>query len=1105
MKTLYALIVGINNYPNPAHQLNGCTEDAAQFAQYLANYAMQNGWEYAEKKLIDSEATRQSIVNGFTHFSAAKNGDVCVFFYAGHGSQVPAPPEYWNENDGKLETLVCYDSRTGAADARDLVDKELGYLIYQATTGKDIHFLMVADCCHSGSNTRDLSIKSRMADPDTRAPRAADFVGYSNYKKGMPPAAKYVHLAAAKDSETAKEYKIEGTSRGVFTFSLLETLGQVGGNISYNEFVERVSLKVRNRVKEQQPLLSGDTALIKNGFLSGKAEIGNFLAYKSPTEGWCVNAGGVQGIPTEGAVFRFNDGILAGTKQVFANYSTIETPQTMLKGEQLRVQLHRLNSGQAQLPVVRLGFEANIEGVGRSVIEQLWQLIEPKNVTLVADGDAADYIIRTRNSAYRLTSPDSEIPMFRQVKGFTEEGGQQFIADIQAIANWQKRLEWDNALTSIRESDFEMVVLNDYNQPLQKPYIFKQPSSNDYAYVQIGIKNRSSRNYWISAVAFGADFGITNGFLREKELAPNEIAWLEIGNERILGLNVNPDFKQKWGVYQITEYIKFIVSTDKISTDSYNQDALPFDTNAGGYRAISAGNRGINISDWRSFLLQYKVLAPIESVRVIANEVNTLGAGAIAIETPAGFSAKASLNATSDILRGVSSAKTQSAERGILPENKAILDNTERLDKKMANGFSKKRLVEGFGESEDLDMIELTDVLGKETITAQNPMRIKLQDKITNELILPCTFDTTTGLYLPIGHTAENGDILLETLPNAEDLGSEGEMNSRSLMGSLKIFFKKMVIQPLTGEFEYPLLRGVEFLEGENYNYIDDTATIKNKIATAQNVCLFIHGIIGDTEDMVRSVKRLQDENGNSVAPNFDYLLAFDYESLSTSIEHTAADLKDRLAAVGIAADTPHNLTIIAHSMGGLVSRFFIEKLEGNKIVSKLIMLGTPNGGSEISDVRKLVTQFLTVAINGAVWLKPLVAPLSIMSNYVGGKVFKTLDLMSPKSDFLEELNALPDAGVPYCLVAGNTELLKVTHPEEYNFLQKVVNNLKERGIYTALDLLVFEKANDMAVRTNAIRTTGKQTKISSIEVPSDHISYFIKPESLAALRQYLV
>lgn len=42
-------------------------------------------------------------------------------------------------------------------------------------------------------------------------------------------------------------------------------------------------------------------------------------------------------------------------------------------------------------------------------------------------------------------------------------------------------------------------------------------------------------------------------------------------------------------------------------------------------------------------------------------------------------------------------------------------------------------------------------------------------------------------------------------------------------------------------------------------------------------------------------------------------------------------------------------VNIIAHSMGGLISRYYIKYLNGNSFVDKLIMLGTPNHGSNLA------------------------------------------------------------------------------------------------------------------------------------------------------------
>ena len=123
MKTLYALIIAIDKYPIPAHQLQGCVNDATAFGNYLANYCKSNSLNYVKKELFDGDAKRLDVVAGFNHFNSATTDDICVWYYSGHGSQMPAPPEFWDATNGMSETIVCFDSRL--PDGRDMVDKEL--------------------------------------------------------------------------------------------------------------------------------------------------------------------------------------------------------------------------------------------------------------------------------------------------------------------------------------------------------------------------------------------------------------------------------------------------------------------------------------------------------------------------------------------------------------------------------------------------------------------------------------------------------------------------------------------------------------------------------------------------------------------------------------------------------------------------------------------------------------------------------------------------------------------------------------------------------------------------------------------------------------------
>ncbi len=94
---IYALLIAIDNYPITHHRLNGCVNDRNAFQAYLENRAKkQENLNLHLKMLTDEEATRNGIIAGFTHFDAAKDGDLCLTYYSGHGSQDTSPEEFWH-------------------------------------------------------------------------------------------------------------------------------------------------------------------------------------------------------------------------------------------------------------------------------------------------------------------------------------------------------------------------------------------------------------------------------------------------------------------------------------------------------------------------------------------------------------------------------------------------------------------------------------------------------------------------------------------------------------------------------------------------------------------------------------------------------------------------------------------------------------------------------------------------------------------------------------------------------------------------------------------------------------------------------------------------
>jgi pimeloyl-ACP methyl ester carboxylesterase len=240
------------------------------------------------------------------------------------------------------------------------------------------------------------------------------------------------------------------------------------------------------------------------------------------------------------------------------------------------------------------------------------------------------------------------------------------------------------------------------------------------------------------------------------------------------------------------------------------------------------------------------------------------------------------------------------------------------------------------------------------------------------------------------------------------------------------------------------------------------------------------------------------------VADRYDLVLTFDYENLHDPISTTARALKDRLAAIGLGPDHGKQLDIVAHSMGGLVSRWFIERESGHRVVRRLIMLGTPNGGSPWSRVQDWATTALTIGLNE---LSKVCWPAAVLAGLVRGieAVDVTLDQMLPDSAFLRELNASPDPKVPYVLIAGDTSLIPASagDAERRSSLRRLLARLwSNRTKYDLADMFFGGAENDVAVSVASMRhtTVPREPTCDVRTIACDHMSYFHHPEGLRAI-----
>lgn len=302
-----ALIVGINNYPDPANRLEGCVNDS-----FLMSALLQEcGYDADDIRLVlDERATTEGILERIDWLlNDVREGDERVLYYSGHGAQIPAygPNE---EPDHFSESLVPHDFDW--TPKHSITDRQFSELYSQLPYGAT--FLAIFDCCHSGGLTRDGGPRVRgINPPDDVRHRALrwskeeqmwvardfpminrslkqvknwrDLIGAdgATHKLGRAarlrrlPRAEYLRtrkalghkgpylpllLEACQESEYSYEYRHGSTSYGAFTYCLAQAIRE-GKTLSFKQVAEQVTTKLHRLGYEQTPLALGAKAQLE--------------------------------------------------------------------------------------------------------------------------------------------------------------------------------------------------------------------------------------------------------------------------------------------------------------------------------------------------------------------------------------------------------------------------------------------------------------------------------------------------------------------------------------------------------------------------------------------------------------------------------------------------------------------------------------------------------------------------------------------------------------------------------------------------------------------------------------------------------------------------
>ena len=652
-KRVFALLVGINEYPNPRHHLEGCIRDIKNVQSYLDVFCQDNNYDFDALVLKDNEATREGIIKGFKHFETAEETDICFFMYSGHGSRCLAPPELKHfEADGYLETVVCYDSRNEGG--KDLIDKEISWLIWNVTKNKNgLHFLVIMDCCYSGTLTRtqfgldDFSlpkeIKGRINYRSIK-----EFLGFEDYFEEneslfSSPVGRHVLLSAARDNQTAKEVFINKKRHGIFTYCILDTLKKNRGQIPYSNLIRQVNLRIRNFVSNQSPQLESIISKDKDYyFLSTrhKPRARQYLiTWDKEHEEWHLNAGTIHGIPANPKLAPttfllpevFEE---AEVTKVFANYAVVNLEGNYDTKKVYKSEL--INLGDS---ATSIGFAKENEITGVEIIKSEIKIRKGYHFEIVEDSSDALYFINAKEGSLFLTYYPSRdeventiSPLFPKVNGYNRSSAIQFLNDIETFLQWIKRLEIRNPSTYLREEEIDIhlfrisekgnlqenaknEMINWKQQPID--FIYNEDNGTwSEPRFRLKIQNKGFRKIWVSLCYFSSDFSINNHLLGIQELNPDESVWaftIDNYGYRHTAIPLWIDDKDhKKGTYQIEEYLKIFICTEEFSTDEFNQGGIP----SGDSKRGGGWNATVQRPDWMTEEILIRIERPKEATLV---------------------------------------------------------------------------------------------------------------------------------------------------------------------------------------------------------------------------------------------------------------------------------------------------------------------------------------------------------------------------------------------------------------------------------------------------------------------------------------------------------
>ena len=278
-----SVLVGVDSYERPdIPPLRGCVNDVALVRRTLKHYFGVPNEDL--RVVVNQRATKANILHRLQAMvQDAEEGDVVVFYFSGHGSQI-------RDRDGDeltdwLDEVICpydmdWDRRTF------ILDDDLDAIFADIPEG--ILLEVFLDCCFWGAGPRDLAGEPRPLalradvrylppplDVASRAEGDEDWLTYHSVSGCHCFQDRNVLWAATAEGQQAAEDYFEGRAHGVFTYwgcRFIEANADKIWQLGYGRerLIDDLRAYLRSLAYAQTPELSAPRPLLAAGpFMRG--------------------------------------------------------------------------------------------------------------------------------------------------------------------------------------------------------------------------------------------------------------------------------------------------------------------------------------------------------------------------------------------------------------------------------------------------------------------------------------------------------------------------------------------------------------------------------------------------------------------------------------------------------------------------------------------------------------------------------------------------------------------------------------------------------------------------------------------------------------------